>query len=305
MDRLAQTTKADDGRVLMFAEYGPADGLPVLSFHGTPQCRLRVERTVAVVTDLGIRLISYDWPGCGGSDRMAGRMVADSAGDARAILDAVGVERAAVHGGSGGTPPGPPRKSLRRAQGRGRRHRGLSPTRRPRADVMTVLRYVTSVVAAEGEGFEPPSPWRGLRFSRPLRSTAPASLRGSTQCATAAGGTAAGSLSQARAKHLELVGVLLQVADEELLEYLRHRHHTERGMHPGGVPLLRCEAGDEDPKLRDVVPRVAPQHRHRLTAVALDRPDPLRISLGAPEADGLRRQAALPGSAATAQSSRG
>ena len=31
---------------------------------------------------------------------------------------------------------------------------------------------------AEGEGFEPPSPWRGLRFSRPLRSTAPASLRG-------------------------------------------------------------------------------------------------------------------------------
>jgi pimeloyl-ACP methyl ester carboxylesterase len=105
MDRLAQTTTTDDGRVLMFAEYGPADGLPVLTFHGTPQCRLRVQRTVGVVTDLGIRLISYDRPGCGGSDRMAGRTVADSAGDARAILDAVGVERAAVHGGSGGTPP--------------------------------------------------------------------------------------------------------------------------------------------------------------------------------------------------------
>lgn len=105
MDRLAQTTTTGDGRTLMFAEYGPADGLPVLTFHGTPQCRLRIALTVGVVTDLGIRLISYDRPGCGGSDRMAGRTVADSASDARAILDAVGVERAAVHGGSGGTPP--------------------------------------------------------------------------------------------------------------------------------------------------------------------------------------------------------
>ena len=105
MDRLAQTTTAGDGRALMFAEYGPADGLPVLSFHGTPQCRLRVERTVGVVTDLGIRLITYDRPGCGGSDRQRGRVVADSAEDARAILDAVGIERLAVHGGSGGTPP--------------------------------------------------------------------------------------------------------------------------------------------------------------------------------------------------------
>jgi pimeloyl-ACP methyl ester carboxylesterase len=102
---LAQTTTAGDGRVLMFAEHGPAGGRPVLSFHGTPQCRLLAALTVNVITELGIRLIRYDRPGCGGSDRMAGRSVADSAGDARAILDAVGVERAAVHGGSGGTPP--------------------------------------------------------------------------------------------------------------------------------------------------------------------------------------------------------
>lgn len=105
MDRLAQTTKTSDGRTLMFAEYGSADGLPVLSFHGTPQCRLRIALTVSVVSDLGIRLITYDRPGCGGSDRMAGRLVADSAGDAQTVLDAVGIERAAVQGGSGGTPP--------------------------------------------------------------------------------------------------------------------------------------------------------------------------------------------------------
>lgn len=105
MNRLAQTTRTGDGRLLMFAEYGPAGGLPVLSFHGTPQCRLRVALTVAVATDLGIRFITYDRPGCGGSDRMAGRKVSDSAGDALAILQAVHVERAAIHGASGGTPP--------------------------------------------------------------------------------------------------------------------------------------------------------------------------------------------------------
>lgn len=105
MERLAQTTATEDGRALMFAEYGSAAGVPVLSFHGTPQCRLRPAVTVGVVTELGIRLLTYDRPGCGGSDRMAGRTVADSAGDAQAILDAVGIERAGVHGGSGGTPP--------------------------------------------------------------------------------------------------------------------------------------------------------------------------------------------------------
>ena len=70
-----------------------------------PNVDFEFERVVGVVTALGVRLISYDRPGCGGSDRMAGRIVADSASDARAILAAVGVERAAVHGGSGGTPP--------------------------------------------------------------------------------------------------------------------------------------------------------------------------------------------------------
>jgi DNA invertase Pin-like site-specific DNA recombinase len=35
------------------------------------------------------------------------------------------------------------------------------------ADVVTLLRYVTNVAGAEGEGFEPPGAWRPLRFSRP------------------------------------------------------------------------------------------------------------------------------------------
>jgi pimeloyl-ACP methyl ester carboxylesterase len=105
VDRLAETVTTEDGRVLMFAEYGPGDGTPVVSFHGTPNCRLRSESVERLVSELGIRLITYDRPGCGGSDRMAGRTVADSAGDARRILDALGLERSGVHGASGGTPP--------------------------------------------------------------------------------------------------------------------------------------------------------------------------------------------------------
>ena len=105
LDRLAQTVRTDDGRLLMFAEYGPGDGKPVLGFHGTPNCRLRNESVERLVSELGIRLITYDRPGCGGSDRMAGRTVADSGGDARRILDTLGLERSAVHGSSGGTPP--------------------------------------------------------------------------------------------------------------------------------------------------------------------------------------------------------
>jgi hypothetical protein len=30
---------------------------------------------------------------------------------------------------------------------------------------VTLLRYVTNVAGAEGEGFEPPGAWRPLRFS--------------------------------------------------------------------------------------------------------------------------------------------
>lgn len=51
----------------------------------------------------------------------------------------------------------------------------------PRADrAAQVAALIEYVVAAEGEGFEPPRAWRPLRFSRPLRSTTPASLRGAS-----------------------------------------------------------------------------------------------------------------------------
>jgi pimeloyl-ACP methyl ester carboxylesterase len=53
---------------------------------------------------LRVRLISFDRPGYGGSDRLVGRCVADAAKDVAAVADAYGLERFAVVGRSGGGP---------------------------------------------------------------------------------------------------------------------------------------------------------------------------------------------------------
>jgi pimeloyl-ACP methyl ester carboxylesterase len=53
---------------------------------------------------LGVRLISFDRPGYGGSERQRGRRVADVAWDVKAIADELGLEKFAVIGRSGGGP---------------------------------------------------------------------------------------------------------------------------------------------------------------------------------------------------------
>jgi len=93
-----------DGRVLQVLERGVPDGRPVLVHNGSPNSRLLFDPTVELAERQGIRLISYDRPGCGGSSRHAGRTVADCAPDVRAITTALGIERLAVWGISGGGP---------------------------------------------------------------------------------------------------------------------------------------------------------------------------------------------------------
>jgi pimeloyl-ACP methyl ester carboxylesterase len=53
---------------------------------------------------MGVRLIAFDRPGYGASDRKFGRTVADAAADVAAIADSLGIERFAVLGRSGGGP---------------------------------------------------------------------------------------------------------------------------------------------------------------------------------------------------------
>jgi pimeloyl-ACP methyl ester carboxylesterase len=71
---------------------------------GTPNSRHLYGRTVADATARGLRLISYDRPGYGDSTLQPGRTTADCADDARAICQALGIDRLAMWGLSGGGP---------------------------------------------------------------------------------------------------------------------------------------------------------------------------------------------------------
>jgi pimeloyl-ACP methyl ester carboxylesterase len=90
--------------VLQVLERGAPDGKPVLLHNGTPNSRLMYEPQVRLAERQGIRLISYDRPGYGGSTPHPGRTVADCAQDVRAIAAGLGIERLAVSGISGGGP---------------------------------------------------------------------------------------------------------------------------------------------------------------------------------------------------------
>ncbi|MEU4689723.1 alpha/beta hydrolase [Actinoplanes sp. NPDC023714] len=99
-----EQAKTADGRVLAFDVTGRRDGVPVFLLHGTPGSRLGPKPRHLTLHHAGIRLISYDRPGYGGSAPHPGRSVADAAADIRVIADDLGIERFAVVGRSGGGP---------------------------------------------------------------------------------------------------------------------------------------------------------------------------------------------------------
>jgi pimeloyl-ACP methyl ester carboxylesterase len=101
---LKRTVRAADGRRLTTQTYGDPEGKPVFLLHGTPGSRLGPHPRSSVLHRLGVRLISFDRPGYGESDRMRGRQVADVAADVRAIADAYCLRKFAVVGRSGGGP---------------------------------------------------------------------------------------------------------------------------------------------------------------------------------------------------------
>jgi len=93
-----------DGRQLGIAEYGDPTGQPVFFLHGTPGSRLRRPPNEDDVRAAGIRLLMYDRPGYGQSDRHPGRRIVDCVPDVEAIADTLGLEQFHVVGGSGGGP---------------------------------------------------------------------------------------------------------------------------------------------------------------------------------------------------------
>ena len=90
-----------DGRALAYAEWGSADGWPVLHFHGVPDGRFGWGGG-SVCTDRGVRLIAVDRPGVGGSDPKRGRSVADWPADVEELAEQLELDRFAVSGWSAG-----------------------------------------------------------------------------------------------------------------------------------------------------------------------------------------------------------
>ena len=95
---------ADGSRKLTVRISGNPSGIPVFFLHGTPGSRIGPAPRTPVLYKLGVRLISFDRPGYGGSERQVARRVADAAEDVVAIADYLEVEQFAVLGRSGGGP---------------------------------------------------------------------------------------------------------------------------------------------------------------------------------------------------------
>jgi hypothetical protein len=78
-DRLG-TTRLPGGRRLAWAEWGPPDGVPVMFCPGAATSR-SLGFGSHLVAGLGVRLLSVDRPGLGGSDPAPGRGLLDFAAD--------------------------------------------------------------------------------------------------------------------------------------------------------------------------------------------------------------------------------
>jgi pimeloyl-ACP methyl ester carboxylesterase len=91
-------------RLLEVEVSGPDDGRAVVFHSGTPGSGTLFDATVEAGASRGLRHIAYSRPGYAGSDRHAGRSVADCAADVVAIVDALGVREFFTVGASGGGP---------------------------------------------------------------------------------------------------------------------------------------------------------------------------------------------------------
>jgi pimeloyl-ACP methyl ester carboxylesterase len=94
-----------DGRTLHVYDTGAPARLTVLWHHGTPNLGAPPGPLLPLSETLGVRWISYDRPGYGSSTPRPDRTVGDAAECAAAVADALGVDRFAVMGHSGGCSP--------------------------------------------------------------------------------------------------------------------------------------------------------------------------------------------------------
>jgi pimeloyl-ACP methyl ester carboxylesterase len=90
------------GATLRAYDTGGVDRLAVVWHHGTPNVGAPPTPLFAPADRLGLRWVSYDRPGYGGSSAAPGRTVGDAATWMSTVLDALDIERCVAMGHSGG-----------------------------------------------------------------------------------------------------------------------------------------------------------------------------------------------------------
>lgn len=96
------TVRLRDGRSIAYSVFGDPNGRPLLNCHGGLVCRLDIASAHDAALANGIRVVSPDRPGVGGSDRRPGRTMLDWADDVRELTDTIGIDRFATIGWSMG-----------------------------------------------------------------------------------------------------------------------------------------------------------------------------------------------------------
>ena len=103
-DKLNKTIKLKDGRKLGYIDLGKSDGKPLFHFNGFPGSRLEVTILADRAIKKNIRVIGIDRPGMGLSDFKKNRTLLDWPDDVVELADALGIDKFAVEGISGGGP---------------------------------------------------------------------------------------------------------------------------------------------------------------------------------------------------------
>ena len=104
MNTKSRIISAEKGRKIQIIEAGQPHGIPILVHNGTPGSRLLHHPWIKDAESRGIRLISYDRPGYGGSTPQPERTVASAVDDVATIAKELNLDRLYVWGVSGGGP---------------------------------------------------------------------------------------------------------------------------------------------------------------------------------------------------------
>lgn len=103
--RVEGTVTVASGRHYGFAEFGPANGRPIVWMHGTPGARRQIPESARLAAaELGLRIVGIDRAGVGASSAHLHNSLLDAAAEIGEVTEQLGLDRFAMIGLSGGGP---------------------------------------------------------------------------------------------------------------------------------------------------------------------------------------------------------